>query len=145
MPSTAVIYLCRHAEKSATGPDPALSVAGKARAERLAVLLGRAGIRHIYSTPYRRTRETAEPLAQHLLIPVHLYEPQNAAAFAHTLLAQDGATLVIGHTDTIPELMQLLGAAPGAFIAESEFDRLYQVVIGADGTVMTTLLTTASE
>ena len=49
--------------------------------------------------------------------------------------------LVVGHSNTLPELVRLFGGAPGADIADNEYDRLYQLIAGADGTVTTVLLT----
>ena len=52
-----------------------------------------------------------------------------------------GAYVVAGHSNTTPQLVAALGGEPGEPINESyEFDRLYQVVIGKDGSVTTTLL-----
>jgi hypothetical protein len=48
---------------------------------------------------------------------------------------------VVGHSDTTPELVGLLGGDPGAPIDEpTEYDRLYVVTLGPDGTVTTVLL-----
>ena len=66
------IYLVRHAERADSGTmagttmatDPDLSEAGRARAASLAVMLKDAGIKAIYTTEYKRTRQTAEPLAK---------------------------------------------------------------------------------
>jgi hypothetical protein len=61
---TTVLYLVRHAEKTPppyeeTPPNPALSQGGRARAAQLANVLASEGITRIFSTDYRRTRETA--------------------------------------------------------------------------------------
>jgi broad specificity phosphatase PhoE len=60
------IFLVRHAEKADTSDDPLLSPAGEARAKDLARLLGDAGVTAIYTSPFRRTVKTAEPLASKL-------------------------------------------------------------------------------
>lgn len=134
------IYLTRHAEKSATGTDPVLTAEGKIRAQNIAATLKKAGITSIYSTDYARTRETAQPLSALLSIPVQTYDGAQLATFAETLKALPGNTLVVGHSDTTPELIRQLGGTTGLSIAENEFDKLFQVAIGADGDVTTTLL-----
>lgn len=134
------IYLTRHAEKGATGTDPALTAEGKVRAQNIAAALNKANITSIYSTAYLRTQQTAQPLSAALSVPVQTYDPNNLAAFAQQLRTLPGNTLVVGHSDTTPELIRQLGGDVVPVIAETEFDRLYQVAIGADGDVTTTRL-----
>lgn len=129
---TGVVYLARHAETE--GEDPVgrwLSAVGLARAEALAEELAGAGIETIYTTDYRRTRETAAPLAERLGLEPVLYDPDDLAGFAARLreaLGQAGGTvLVMGHSNTTNELVAFLGGEPGAPIAEDEHDRLYRV------------------
>jgi broad specificity phosphatase PhoE len=65
--SVPLIILVRHAEKAcALADDPPLSLAGEKRAEDLAVVLAGAKVRHIITTDFRRTNDTAKPLAQTL-------------------------------------------------------------------------------
>lgn len=66
-------YLIRHAERTGdqgmiTGRREGfhLSTRGKTQAERLARMLGREPIAHIFASPLERTRETAAPLAREL-------------------------------------------------------------------------------
>jgi broad specificity phosphatase PhoE len=134
------IYLTRHAEKSATGTDPELTPEGKVRAQNIAAALKKAGITSIYSTNYVRTKQTAQPLSDVLSVPVQMYDPTQIAAFAAQIKALPGNTLVVGHSDTTPDLIRQLGGDTVPAIAETEFDRLYQVAIGQDGDVTTTLM-----
>src|SRR3954471_10592172 len=60
------VIVVRHAEKADQSDDAALSGEGKARAKALADLLRGAGVTHIITSEYRRTRETAAPLARAL-------------------------------------------------------------------------------
>jgi broad specificity phosphatase PhoE len=137
----SAIYLVRHGEKLA-GQDPELSPRGLERARHVAAILHRAGITAIYSTPTARTRQTAAPLAQQAGLTVQLYDPAAPKALVEKVRALSGAVLVVGHSNTLPELVRLFGGAPGADIADDEFDRLYQLLPGADGQVKTVLLGT---
>jgi hypothetical protein len=47
---------------------------------------------------------------------------------------------VVGHSDTTPELVKLLGGEPGSPIAPDEYDRMYILTLSADGKASTTLL-----
>jgi broad specificity phosphatase PhoE len=138
----SAIYLVRHAEKSAAGKDPDLTPQGQARARNIAVILGKAGITAIFSTPTARTQQTAAPLAQRTGVTVQLYDPRGPQALADKVMASNGAVLVVGHSNTLPELVRLFGGAPGTDIGEEEFDRLYQLLRGPDGQVRTILLST---
>ncbi len=66
----AHVYLLRHGEPDWSpggGPsvdDPALTAFGRAQARAAAVRLVRERIDAIYVSPYRRARETADPLAE---------------------------------------------------------------------------------
>ncbi|MEJ7807658.1 MAG: pre-peptidase C-terminal domain-containing protein [Telluria sp.] len=134
------IYLTRHAEKSATGTDPVLTPEGVTRANNIAATLKKSGITGIYSTNTVRTKQTAQPLSTILNLPVQTYDDTQLATFAAQLKALPGNTLVVGHSNTTPELIRLLSGDIVPAIAETEFDRLYQVAIGQDGDVTTTLM-----
>jgi broad specificity phosphatase PhoE len=137
----SAIYLVRHAEKTA-GEDPELTPRGVARAHAIAAILHRAGITAIFSTPTVRTRQTAAPLAQLTGLTVQMYEPGAPKALVEKVRSLTGAVVVVGHSNTLPELVRLFGGAPGAEIADDEFDRLYQLLPAADGRVRTILLGT---
>ena len=51
-----------------------------------------------------------------------------------------GRHLVVGHSNTTPSVVELLGGDPGSKIEKTEYDRLYIVTIGADGAVSTLLI-----
>ncbi len=136
-----VVYLVRHAEKASGGKDPELTEAGRARALTLARTLGDAGIGAIHSTDFKRTRQTAAPLAERLGIAVRIYDWDELQALSAAMRAAGGRHLVVGHSDTTPELVGLLGGEPGPAIDEpSEYDRLYIVTIGPDGAVASVML-----
>jgi phosphohistidine phosphatase SixA len=138
--NATMIYLTRHAEKSATGTDPALTPEGVTRAQNIAATLKKSNIKHIFSTAFVRTQQTAQPLSQVLSLAVQTYDPSQLASFAQQLRALPDNSLVVGHSDTTPELIRQLGGDPGSEIPETEFDRLYQVALGQDGSVTTTLM-----
>ena len=132
---TGAIYLVRHAEKVTDGGamiiedprDPPLTVGGEARAAALADTLETSGITQIWSSDYIRTRDTAAPLAARLGLEVNLYDPSDLESFAELLLANQSETvLVVGHSNTTPQLVEALGGDGGSPIVEkSEYDRLY--------------------
>lgn len=136
-----MIYLVRHGEKAAEGKDPDLTAQGRQRAQNIATMLGKANIAHIFSTPTNRTRQTAAPLAQQNGLQVQLYDPRTPQALVSRVKSLNGAVLVVGHSNTLPELVKLFGGQPGADVADNEYDRLYQLIPGVGGTVTTVLFT----
>lgn len=137
----AAIYLVRHGEKQTTGKDPELTVQGKARAQNVAAMLRKAGIEAVFSSQTTRTVQTAQPMAHVAGVEVQTYDPSKPEAMVSKLKAlKGGAVLVVGHSNTLPALVRMFGGAPGTDIADEEFDRVYQLHIGADGKVTTVLL-----
>ncbi len=136
-----VVFLVRHAEKATGGRDPALSPAGVTRATHLAGMLRGAGLQYVHSSDYARTRATATPVAEAAGLTVTLYDPHDLPALARGLREKGGRHLIVGHSNTTPALVALLGGDPGAPIDDaSEFDRLYIVTIDHAGGANTILL-----
>lgn len=140
--AVSIVWVVRHAERADAGmddqPDPDLSEIGRARAEELARLLGEAGITSIHSTPYRRTMQTAAPLAQALGLEVETYNPGDAAFQA--VLQAPGRHLVVGHSNTTPALVAQLGGDPVGAIAADEYDRIYIVYLTPGGGAQSSML-----
>jgi len=136
-----VVFLVRHAEKVDASKDPELSAAGSERAALLAEMLRDAKIDHIHSTDFIRTRDTAAPAAAARGLQVETYDPKDLPALVARLRATGGRHLVVGHSNTTPQMVALLGGEPGPEIDEAgEFDRLYVVALGADGAAISLLL-----
>ncbi len=96
------VILVRHAEKADSSKDSALSEAGQARAEALAVLVAPLGITAVYASEYRRARLTAEPAAAALGLKVQTYAAGDAAGLAERLRTRHAGdtVLVIGRSNT---------------------------------------------
>lgn len=108
--SVTTFILVRHAEKSAEGgSDPELKPEGTKRAESLAALFSKAGVDAVYSTNYKRTRNTVAPLAAAKGLPVNTYSSMKAADLEALLAKHRGGTIVMaGHSNTIPEIANAL-------------------------------------
>ncbi len=131
--NVSTFYLVRHAEKTPASVDPELTEKGKVRAEALADRLENASLTAIWSTDTTRTHETAAPVSARLGLPVLIYDASDLEDFAQRLSADGGRVLVVGHSNTTPELAALLGGDPGPPINEaSEYDRLYVIQVEAD-------------
>ena len=136
--ATTTMIFVRHAEKALIPvDDPGLSAEGEARAAELARQLVDAdvvaGIDAIYSTNFRRTIETAQPVADALGLDIRIYEnQQDDEPLVDAMVADNKGKiiLVVGHSNTLPTMIAALGASKKVPpIAEFEYDNLYLVSI----------------
>ena len=126
------IFLFRHSEKL-TGNDPHLTDAGKQRAQQLVSLLSKVQPTAVFSTDYNRTIETATPIAEHFNITIQSYDSRDLAAFKHTVLAQDGVVVIVGHSNTTAELAKLIAQIDVEKMPETEFNRYFILQSEAQG------------
>ena len=137
--ATTTVIFVRHAEKAAEPADnPELSPAGQRRAAELARMLVDAdvipglGVDAVYSTPYRRTEETARPVAEALELPIISYDAADTELFIEDLVREykGKIILVVGHSNTVPAMIGNMGASKNVPpIAEDEYDNIYIVSI----------------
>ncbi len=129
--STTTVYLVRHAEKVDESDSTDLSVTGRIRAVALADTLANNHVDMILATPYRRTRQTAEPLAQRLHLPIKTYPVAPISVGVDQIdRILSRTVLVVGHSNTILELARGLGATPTlTTIKGTDFDNLLKLRI----------------
>lgn len=141
------VFLARHAEKEAMPPeDPPLTEAGKERSQTLMRLLGSAGIKTIYTSQFLRTKQTAEPLAKQLGIEVtaltikmdeknpRKISDQSYEEVVTKVYERAGESiLIVGHSNTLSEIIKRLGGDVMPSVDDKEFDDLFVVTIYARG------------
>jgi len=142
------ILLVRHAEKLDDWPrdrelDPLwpLSEAGVRRAENMAKVLGASGIAAVYASPTTRSVQTGLPLAVlkqvEITVDPRTTEPSRMEALIADLRrrhSEDAAILIVGHSNTIPELLVRLGATPECYDALGiEDNAKYLLIEGYEG------------
>ena len=129
--STTTVYIVRHGEKVNESDTTNLNPAGYARAGALADTLDNRGIDSIFSTPFRRTRQTVGPLAQRIGISVVDYPAKPNEDIINRIGQIRNRTVVVaGHSNTILEIARGLGAHPTMDkIASGDFDNLLRVRI----------------
>ena len=135
------IIIVRHAEREPGDGDVSLSDAGRQRAERLAAILGDAGVTHIFVSDRRRTLETAQPLARARNIsPTRMAMPSRgrgriqpaelqvrATLLAMSRLPRTAVVLVVGHSNTVPMFLTRLGYGTRVTIPDGEYDNVFVV------------------
>jgi 2,3-bisphosphoglycerate-dependent phosphoglycerate mutase len=125
--------LVRHAEKADDGTnDPDLTREGEGRALKLAFMLKDTEIDAVYSTDYRRTKNTAKPLAEMQDLDVQQYEPNKPEEILRIIDQHKGKTvLMVGHSNTIPWTANLLlGKKVYDDFKESEYGIMLIVSVG---------------
>jgi broad specificity phosphatase PhoE len=141
------VFLVRHAERADSGAgvattsmtmgaDPDLSEAGRARAESLAAMLKDATLTAIIATEYKRTQQTAAPLAKALGVTVTTIKANEPAEVIKAVKAATGNVLIVGHSNTMPDIIKALGAPPPAAIADNEYDNLFVLTVGTTTTTL---------
>jgi len=135
--ATTTVIFVRHAEKAAEpADDPPLSEAGERRVAELTRQLVDAdvvaGVDAVYATPFRRTVETAKPVADALGLSVNTYDAADTEAIMEKIVREHKGKiiLVVGHSNTLPLLIGNMGASKKVPpIAENEYDNIYIVSI----------------
>jgi broad specificity phosphatase PhoE len=130
--------LIRHAEKANDGTqDPDLTPEGEARAKSLAAMFDSARIDAVYSTSYKRTRNTVRVLAANKNIEVKSYEPFKDEVIQNMLEQHKGGTILIcGHTNNIPWIAnRLLGKEVYADYLETDYGNILIVSVVEKGKV----------
>lgn len=124
------VVLVRHADYVPSGSDPGLSPDGDARAHELVHVLGVAGVTHIVVSQFRRTQDTAAPLAAHFGLTPEVIDATDLDAVMSSISTRSSSevVLVVGHSNTVPDLIGRLTPNEGPVIAGESFDNLFVVI-----------------
>jgi phosphohistidine phosphatase SixA len=121
-------YVMRHLQKGTEGTDPALSAEGAANAQRLVAWCAhRPKPSAIYASATRRAQETAAPLAAQLGLAIKEYDPRDTPRLVARVKAEPGWVLVVGHSNTVPEIVAALGGARPAALADTDYGAVWVV------------------
>lgn len=138
--TTTTVILVRHAEKAASpADDPPLNAAGEARSRDLAQAVRDAGVSAIITTQFARTRATGQPIATALGITPTVVAATNTNHVQDVVAEirkHPGQTvLVVGHSNTVPAIVEALGAKRPPAICDSQYDNLFVVTMPSSGAV----------
>lgn len=134
--SSTSFILCRHAETGGPGSNPNLSTIGMERATELARILKPTIIDQIYTSNFNRTTQTANTVAMNYNLNPLIYDPSNQKLWINDLLIKNKnkKILIVGHSNTIPELLNLLsGTNNYNLIPDTEYNNLYLVTLPETG------------
>ena len=140
-PEVTTVFIVRHAEKaSSTERDPSLNPAGRARAEQLIHVLAEAEIEAIYSTPTKRTQETAEPLLnflKHQMPQLNIKPYSSSSEVAEKVKREHTGQrlLIVSHSGPqgVAAIIKELNGNPNACPISGDYDNLCQVILDSSG------------
>jgi broad specificity phosphatase PhoE len=124
------VIVVRHAEKADQSTDAALNGVGLGRAKALAALLRTAGVTHIVTSEFRRTRETAQPLASSLGLAIDQVPARDLAALMAKIRGFEptAIVLVVAHSNTIPPMLAALGWPNQLDLQDGDYDDVFVLV-----------------
>lgn len=139
------VVLVRHAEKAPLpANDPVLSTAGSMRAGALDAVVRNMSIGDVVVSHLQRTRLTASVLIARTSPVVHVVPISAAGPAAHIRAVADtvraiarrrgqGGILVIGHSNTVTQIVGALGAGTLPELCDSQYSQLFRVSLPTSG------------
>jgi phosphohistidine phosphatase SixA len=134
------ILLIRHAEQMIDVEDPPLTEVGQKRAMAWADILQKSGIRAVYTSKKRRTKQTGEAIAQALDIPLESVPRKEVTRLVEKIRTQNAGEriLIVTHSRQMPKIFKELGlsaeAIKKATFTKAEYGNLFIFVPeGGDG------------
>ena len=131
-PPEPVFYVMRHLNTPAGERDPDLLPEGQRLALVLAERLGDTPPRAIYVSHFKRTRQTAAPLAERLGLEPIVYDPADTPALVARVRGGPTPALIVGHSNTVPDIVEQLGGMRPEALEHEDFGDVWR--IGPDGT-----------
>ena len=135
LPSTTTIYIVRHAEKDISDPknqDPELNDLGRERAKDLNEKLKNQQIDAVFSSKFKRTKQTGTAVAERNGLSIIEYDAHNYKAISELVKTKykNKKVLIIGHSNTVLELIESFGATrPLAALTDDDYDFFFEVKI----------------
>lgn len=135
--SVTTYYLIRHAEKDRSNEkeqDPVLTEAGKKRAQNWVDVLKDVKFDAVYSTNYKRTLQTATPLAKQNELEIQLYDPNESYDEEFKNRTTGKTVMIVGHSNTTPAFTnKIIGEEKYEQLDDAENGALFIVQILPDG------------
>jgi phosphohistidine phosphatase SixA len=131
-PAGPTYYVMRHLHTPAGERDPDLTAEGQRQAALLADRFDEEAPRAIYVSTFKRTQQTAAPLAARLGLTPIVYDPSDTPGIVARVRAGPTPALIVGHSNTVPDIIEQLGGARPAPLVHEDFGDVWRV--GADGT-----------
>ena len=126
-PTVPNIYVMRHLHTPKGIKDPDLTTEGREHAEELAQWLSRDPPTAIYVSTTKRSAQTAAPTARRFGVNPQTYDPANTPDLIGRVLREKRTVLVIGHSNTVPDIIAGLGGTRPRELAHEDFGDIWHV------------------
>ena len=124
---TPDIYVMRHLHTPAGVTDPDLTKDGHRAALQLVDRFKRARLAVIYVSSTKRAQQTAAPLARSLGITPKIYDPADTPALVIAVSRETRTVLVVGHSNTVPDIIERLGGQRPAPLVHEDFGDIWRI------------------
>ena len=126
-PAPQTIYVIRHFDTPEGVKDARLTERGEARTQALVRWFAGRKLAAIYATPFARTRQTAAPLARERGLKPIDYDWADAARLVAAVRGQPGDVLIVGHSNTVPEIVERFGGQRPAPLVHADFGDVWVI------------------
>jgi 2,3-bisphosphoglycerate-dependent phosphoglycerate mutase len=132
--SQQTFYIVRHAEKADNSDDPQLSQQGRERASSLEQYLASKKLDTVFTSTFKRTILTGLTVSFPRSITQLSINQQNQQTLNDFIqrmksIKTDKGILIVGHTNTVPTIVQGICGQTIAAIPENDYDNIYIIEI----------------
>lgn len=126
-PESAPVYVMRHLDTPEGERDPDLTERGQKGAWALTRWFQGKPLLVIYVSNFRRTRQTVEMLNGERQIRLRLYDPADTPGLVARVKAEAGPVLIVGHSNTVPDIVEQLGGERPAALSHPDFGDVWTI------------------
>jgi broad specificity phosphatase PhoE len=134
------LFFIRHAEKQNDNSyDPDLTETGIKRANNYLDYFKNIHFDAVYSTDFKRTMNTAKPIATKNNVKIIVYNPNNINF--EEIVKEHKNVLIVGHSNTTPNLVnKVIGKMFYSQILDNNYSDVYKVILQEDGQIVDSLI-----
>jgi broad specificity phosphatase PhoE len=126
-PPVPNIYVIRHLHTMEGVQNAQLTEQGRKAAVALADRMAADPPAVIFVSATDRARQTAAPTAERFGVTPQTYDPRDTPGVVARVLAAQGTVLVVGHSNTVPDIVAGLGGQRPAPLVHADFGDLWHI------------------
>ena len=126
-PAGPNFYVMRHLHTPAGATDPDLTAEGQHYAAAVSEWFRRDPPDVIYVSSTKRAQQTAAPLAARLQLTPKIYDPRDTPGLIAAVAAERGTVLIVGHSNTVPDIVEKLGGERPADLTHEDFGDVWHI------------------
>lgn len=119
------VYVVRHLHTPKDVKDPDLTPLGRDYALRLRDWLAQKPPTAIFVSNTKRAKQTAAPTAERYRVIPIVYDPSDTKGLLASIRQQRGTVLVVGHSNTVPDIVAGLGGERPTPLSHEDFGEVW--------------------